>query len=154
MVIICHSDIMVTFLCLVYCNIFYLLWCILYIVIYLCIVVCMNSRCLVSVVSGGTCVGLMYKFLSTLLRLVWLSAWYSVPDVLHSTPGIMRVYWQCYMRIPLCVTQGWELSGSWYRVIWRCRVWYVCHMLLLTVCHATRCPQINTPTHLQQLLLS
>ena len=33
-------------------------------------VVCMNSRCIGPVVSGGTCVGLMYKFLSALLRLM------------------------------------------------------------------------------------
>ena len=48
----------------IYCDVFYILWCI------LCIVMCMNSRCIGPVVSGGTCVGLMYKFLSALLRLM------------------------------------------------------------------------------------
>ena len=46
-----------------------------------------------------------------------MSVRYSVPDVLHSTPGVMLVYWRCYPRIPLCVTQGWELPVPWYHVI-------------------------------------
>ena len=64
--------------------------------------------------SGGTCVGLMYKFLSALLRLMQhltLNAVTHVgsvqwPDVLPSTPGVMHVYSQHYTCITLGVMQG------------------------------------------------
>ena len=97
-----------------------MLWCI------LCIVICMNSRCIGQVVSGGTCVGHVlvpkrsaqaHATPHTLMQL-HMSVWYSVPDVLHSTPRVMRVYWWHYTRISLCVTQIWELPVPWYHVIY------------------------------------
>ena len=70
----------------------------------------------------------------------------------------MRVYWRCYTRILLCVTQGWELPVPWYHVIYGYVAYdmYVIYMscAALTVCHATHFLRIHTFTHLRQLILS
>ena len=50
-----------------------------------------------------------------------MSARCSVPDILHSTPGVMHVYSRRYTRINLGVMQGWgELHVPWYHVIYGC----------------------------------
>ena len=87
-----------------------------------------------------------------------ISAHCSAPDELPSTPGILRVYSRCYTRITLGVMQGRELHVPWYHVIYGyvsydMYVIYIYHMLLSTVCHATRFLRIHTPTHLRQLIL-
>ena len=87
-----------------------------------------------------------------------MSAWYSVLDVLQSTPGVMLVYWRGDTRILLCVTRGWELPVPLYHVIYgdvACDMYmsYICHMLLSSV-FMLLVAQINTTTNLRQLLLS
>ena len=51
----------------------------------------------------GTYVYVPHATPHTLMQL-HMSVWYSVTDVLHSTPGVMRVHWRHYTRILLCVT--------------------------------------------------
>ena len=87
---------------------------------------CMNSRCIGPVVSVGCVWDLCispkrpaqaHATPHTLMQLL-MSVRYSVPDVLHSTPGVERVYWRRYTRILLCVTLGWEPPVPWYHVIY------------------------------------
>ena len=59
-----------------------------------------------------------------------MSVWYSVPDDLHSTPGVMHVYSRCYTRITLGVVKGWEQHVPWYHVIYGC-VAYDMHMYVI-----------------------
>ena len=64
-----------------------------------------------------------------------MSAQYSVPYALPSTPGVMHVYSRCYTRITLSVMQGWELHVLWYHVIYGCvaydmNVMYMSHASL------------------------
>ena len=70
-----------------------------------------------------------------------MSVWYSVPDVLHSTPGVMRVYWRCYTRILLCVTQGWKLPVPWYHVIYGGVTYdiYVIYMYYVSINYMSCC---------------
>ena len=81
-----------------------------------------------------------------------------MPDALHSTPGVMRIYWRRYTHILLCVTQGWELPVPWYHVIYGYVAYdmYIIYMSYasLTVSHATSFLRIHTLTHLRQLILS
>ena len=51
-------------------------------------------------------------------QILHVSVRYSVPDVLPSTPGVVRVYSRCYTCITLGVMQGWELHVPWYHVIY------------------------------------
>ena len=81
----------------------------------------------------------------------------SAHDVLPSTPGVMHVYSQRYTCITLGVMQGWSwlFSGirSYIAVSHMICMSYICHMLLSAVSRATRFMQINTPTHLLQVVL-
>ena len=79
----CNS--MVAFLCLILCNILYIIY----------------KMYFGPVVTSGTRVGLIYKFLIALLRPrithhtilhLHLLKRYSVPDVTHGISGILRVY--------------------------------------------------------------
>ena len=87
-----------------------------------------------------------------------MSAQCSAPDVLPSTPGVLCVYSQCYTHITLGEMQGRELHVPWCHAIYGYVAYdmYVIYMSCasLTVCHSTHCPQINTPIHLWQLILS
>ena len=129
----------------VYCDVFYILWCI------LCIVMCMNSRCMGPVVSGGTCVGLMYKFLSSCsystLHFTAFTHVCSVQCAQH-TLGVMRAYWWRYTRILLCGTQGWELPVPWYHVIYGGVAYdvYVIYMSYVSI-NCTSCYSFPASSH-------
>ena len=90
--------------------------------------------------SGGMCVGVMYKFLSTLLRLIQHITLYcistyplgtSVPDVLPSTPGVMPVCVMLYTFYPGCDGRMGAACTLVSSHIWLCRVWYVCHLYVI-----------------------
>ena len=73
-----------------------------------------------------------------------MSVRYSVPDVLHSTPGAVLVYSRLCTRITLGVMQGWELHAPWYHVIYGCvayDMYVICfsqlYIMLLVSCEST-----------------
>ena len=158
-IILSLSNSMVTFLCPIYCDVFYIFLCILYIVRYFvycdvfyiycygfCVLLC--GVCIVINAVVAHCISCewwdvcgTYVLVSkppaqahtthhTLLHFHML-AWYSVPDVLPSTPGVMQVYSRRYTRITLGVMQGWELHAPSYHVIFGC-VTYDIHVIYMS----------------------
>ena len=148
---------MVAFLCLIYCNILYVIF-------------KMYFR---PVVMSGTHVGLIYEFLIALLRPhithhtilhFHLLERCRVPDIPLGIPCVLRVYSRHCARTTLDVTWWWELPVPWYHVM--CGVWYVCHvwrmicmlciclMFCSAVCNATHFQPTHPPIHIQPVVLS
>ena len=156
----------------VYCDAFYVLWCILCIVMYfiycdvlyilrciLCIAICMNSRCIRPIVSGRMCGWLICDSSTTL----HFTAFPHVGSVQRARrPAQQSRFNACILMMLYTYYHGCDarLRDVCTLVpchIWLCRVWYVCHichMLLSTVCHASRFLQSDTPTRLLQVVLS
>ena len=151
-IILLLSNSMATFLCLMYCDVFYILWCIcvLWCILHifwwvLCIMMCClyYNKCVI-VIHWTSC-----EWWNVCGTYVWVSkrpaqahtthhpllhfhmlGRCSVPDVLPSTPGVMHVYSRRYTRMTLRVMQGWDLHVPWYHVIYGCVAYdmYVIYM--------------------------
>ena len=79
-----------------------------------------------------------------------MSVRYSVPDILHCTPGIMHVYSQWYTCITLGVMQGWELHVPWSHVIYGCVTYdmYIIYMSYASLyCISCYSFPANPPTY-------
>ena len=126
----------------------------------------MTSRCIGPVVSGGMCVGLMYKFLSTLLKLMQhhtlhcnYTCWFGAVrrPAQHSMCNAC-ILTMLYTYYPACdaIMGAVCTLVSGHIVLYPCMICmsYICHMLLSAVCHATRFLRFSTPTHLLQVVLS
>ena len=139
---------MATFLCLMYYDVFYMLWCI------LCIVICMNPPSIGPVVSGGTCVGLMYK--------LWGVGLCYTPHFNAVTPvGLVRCAWRPaqHSRCNACILATLytysPVGDSRMRAIctlvscyiWLSRVWYVCHIYVICFSHCMSCYSFSVNSH-------
>ena len=89
------------------------------------------------VVTSGTRVGLIYEFLIALLRPrithhtilhLHLLERCSVPDITHGISGVLWVYSQYRAHYPGCDAVIGATCALVSCHIWRCGLWYVCHI--------------------------